>query len=160
VYRLGDRLADVVDALESLGVGFGDRAEIREAAELAGELSGRRRPDARDTQRRDEVGKRRVATGLDLAQEVFGAGLAPPLERQQVLALEFVEVRDGLEQAGVDELADALLADPLEVKAVVAGVVLDRTPELGVTAESTGTKAIGPSRSTGLSQTGHVSGIS
>ncbi len=67
----------------------------------------------------------RVFERLDPRDEVLGRLLRHALEREQPLDGERVDVARVGEQARVDELADALLAEPLDVHRVAPGEVHD-----------------------------------
>ena len=117
---VGHRLADALDPAVSLLVEEvfpRCRREFLERAEFSSEILRGGRSDVRNAQSADETPKLRALAGLDRSKQIVGGLLDALTERQQVVPLQPIKVRDALQPALIDERVDHRPSHALDVDA-------------------------------------------
>src|SRR5207249_3074021 len=79
--------------------------------------------------------ERRLLAPLDFAEQILGGLLAHPLELDERIEVQMVEIREVLDELRLDELMHELVAEPVDVHGVLAGEVADSAFELGRTGD-------------------------
>ena len=117
------RLREGRDARGNDGTDIGNRlkrVDIRlqqgiQAAEVFGQVPRRSLADIADTQRKNETGERRLPAGGNGLDQIAGRFLAHALQAGQLLDRQGIEIGRRMDQAGLDQLINQLVAQPLDV---------------------------------------------
>ena len=104
-----------------------------------GERAGVDEADALDAERRTARGRTAAPSSASIAvDEVARRDLAEALQRRELLGVEVVDAGDAVDQPVLEELARALLAQPLDVHRAAAHELLDRLEQLARAARAVG----------------------
>src|SRR6185437_6873630 len=124
MHCLGDDGADALDRRQLFLAAFGQRraAQLLDRAEAFQQVLRGDDPDMADAQPEQEARSVGPALGLDGGQQVVDRFLLPALPAEQFIAVrvEAENVGGRVEPAELDELGDALLAQPLDVERAAA----------------------------------------
>ena len=107
-------------------------------AEVAGERARVGEADALDAEAEQHAGERPLLRALDRLDQVAGRDLGEALQLLKRLGVEVVDARDPVDQPVLEELADPLLAQPLDVHRAAAHELLDRLEQLARAAGAVG----------------------
>ena len=109
-----------------------------DVAELVGEEVGDAVTDVVDREPGQQAGQAAVFARRDAVDEILGRLFAHPLQFDELVQREAIQVRDGADETGVDELLDDLLAQPLDVHGAAARKGAEHLLGLGRTLAATG----------------------
>ena len=118
--RLGDDRADALDRRQLLLAALGHRgaAQLLDRAEAFEQVARGDDADVADAEAEQEARAVGLALGLDRGEEIVDRLLLPALAAEQFVAVlvQAEDVGGRMEPAELDELGDALLAQPFDVE--------------------------------------------
>src|SRR5262245_11229911 len=117
-YALRQNRADAVNPAQPIHRRF---HQLVDAAELLGQYLGHVLADVGDRQPGQHAGQATVLAGRDAVEQVLGRLLPHPLQLQERIHLQAVNVRDRFDQPGVHELVHDLDAHAFDVHRVPLG---------------------------------------